>query len=213
MAPIAKIATMALFTSCGVNVVGAWTEGHRYQVAVDYVAGEPGVGVAELVNADNVATAWGWLMLLAMVAAAMAFLTWLWRARVNAEQLCRAEHRHTRGWTVGAWFVPFVNLLFPLQIVDDVWRTSRPGVPKDTYRVDDLDHSRLVSAWWFAMLANLAVYVVGHLRSTGQEILTLLRSAAVYSTASALVLFLAAVLLSRVIRQITRWQTMPREAV
>lgn len=212
MTPIARIATAALFTSCAVNVFGTWTDWHRYQVAADYVAGEPGVGIAELVSADNVAMAGGWLMILAVVGAASVFLTWLWRSRVNAERLCHAEHRHSRGWTVGAWFVPFVNLWFPRQIVDDVWRTSRPGVLKDTYRVDGLEHSRLVSAWWFAMLANVAVYVVGHVRTQGQAPLKLLKAAAMYNTVSTLVLFVGAVLLSQVIRQITHWQTIPREA-
>jgi hypothetical protein len=208
--PIAKVATTTLFASCAANVFGTWTDWHRYTVATDFVAGEPGVGIADLVGADNAAMGAVWLMLLALFAAAAMFLTWLWRARLNAERLCRARHRWSRGWTIGAWFVPVVNLWYPRQVVDDIWRTSRPGVPADTYQVDGLDHSGLVRGWWYAMLANVVVVALLRAETRGEVTLGTLKTAAVYGTISTLLLIVAAVLLSRVIRQITHWQTAPR---
>jgi hypothetical protein len=207
---IATAATTMLFANCAANLFGSWTDWHRYQVATDYLAGEPGIGVADLVSADNVAMSAMWLTFLALVGAATLFLMWLWRARVNAERLCRAEHRWTRGWTIGAWFVPVVNLWFPRQIVDDVWRTSRPGVPADTYRADGLASSPLVSAWWYTLLANVAVVAVTRVRTGREATVEVLQAAALFGTISTLLLLVAAVLLSRVIHQITDWQSMPR---
>jgi hypothetical protein len=208
--PIATVATTMLFANCAANVFGTWTDWHRYQVAADYVAGEPGVGVADLVSADNLAMGAVWLAVLALLAAATVFLTWLWRARVNAERLCRAQHRWSRGWTIGAWFVPVVNLWFPRQVVDDIWRTSKPGVPKDTYRVDGLEPSPLVRAWWYTMLVNVLVVLVLRAETRGEVTLDVLKAAALYGTVSTLVLLVGATLLSQVIRRITHWQSMPR---
>lgn len=208
--PIATVATSMLFANCAANVFGTWTDWHRYLVAADYVAGEPGVGVADLVSADNLAMGAVWLAFLALVAAATVFLTWLWRTRLNAERLCRAEHRWSRGWTVGAWFVPVVNLWFPRQVVDDIWRTSRPGVPEDTYRADVLPSSPLVSTWWYAMLANVAVFAVMRVETGREATIEVLKAAALYGTVSTLLLIAGATLLSRVIRQITQWQSTPR---
>lgn len=211
MRPTATVATAMLFASCAANLFASWTDWHRYQVAADYVAGEPGVGVADLVSADNVAMGAVWLTFLALVAAAMVFLTWLWRARINAERLCPAEHRWSRGWTVGAWFVPGVNLWFPRQVVDDIWRTSRPDVPADTYRVDGLEQSPLVRAWWYAILANVLVVLVLRIETSGEVTVEVLKMAALYGTISTLLLVVAAALLSQVIRQITHWQSTPRQ--
>lgn len=208
--PVATVATTLLFASCAANVFASWTDWHRYQVAAAFVTEEAGVGIADLVSADNLAMGAVWLVLIALFSAAAAFLTWLWRTRVNAERLCRAEHRRSQGWTVGAWFVPGVNLWFPRQIVDDIWRTSRPGVPEDTYRVDGLAQSPLVRAWWYTILANVAVLALLRVETRGPVTVTVLKSAAVYGTVSTLLLLVAAVLLSQVIRQITRWQSAPR---
>lgn len=207
--PIATVATTMLFATCAANVFGTWTDWHRYQVAADYVAGEPGIGIADLVSADNLAMGAVWLAFLALVATATVFLTWLWRARVNAERLCQARHRWSRGWTIGAWFVPVVNLWFPRQVVDDIWRTSRPGVPADTYRVDGLEPSQLVRAWWYTMLANVLVGLVLRAETRGEVTTEVLKTAALYGTVSTLLLIVGATLLSQVIRQITRWQSKP----
>jgi hypothetical protein len=208
--PIATVATTMLFANCAANVFGTWTDWRRYEVAADYVAGEPGVGVADLVTADNLAMGAVWLAVLALLAAATVFLTWLWRTRVNAERLCRAQHRLSRGWTIGAWFVPVVNLWFPRQVVDDIWRTSRPGVPEDTYRVDGLEPSPLVRVWWYTMIANVLVILALRAETRGDVTLDVLKAAAVYGTVSTLLLLVGATLLSQVIRRITHWQSMPR---
>jgi hypothetical protein len=205
--PISKVATAALFASCAANLFGTWTDWNRYRVAADYVAGEPGVGVADLVGADNAAMGAVWLMLLALVAAGTTFLTWLWRARQNAERLTHVRHRWSRGWTIGAWFVPVMNLWSPRQIVDDVWRTSRPGVPENIDRVDPLDHSPLVRGWWYAVLANVVVLFILRVETRREVTIGVLKAAAVWGTISTLALLVAAILLSQVIRQITRWQT------
>lgn len=70
------------------------------------------------------------------------FITWLYQAR-RSDAMNPAELHHTSGWAIGGWFVPFLNLVRPYQMVQDVNRasTSRGG-----------DHP-VVLAWWLAFLA------------------------------------------------------------
>lgn len=62
----------------------------------------------------------------AIAVVGIVFVIWLMRARENAENLSPYPHRRTRGWLFGGWLVPVVNLWFPKQIVDDIWRASSP---------------------------------------------------------------------------------------
>jgi hypothetical protein len=213
MHPVRTVATttiVLLVAVCATNAFATWTSWHSYEVADDYVSGEPGVGVAELVGAENTETSAMWLTVLAVAAAGVALLTWVWRARINAERISSAEHRLSRGWTIGGWFCPVVNLWFPRYVVDDIWRTSRPGVPTDTYRVDGLEHSGLVRAWWYTILVTAALSLDLHVKPRGPATVETLKTDAVYDTIGTAVLVVAAVLLTQVIRQITEWQSTPR---
>jgi uncharacterized protein DUF4328 len=209
---VAKTTIVLLVAVCVVDVFATWTAWTTYRVVDDYVSGVPGVGIADLVGADNATTSAWWLRLLAVVAAAAALMTWVWRARLNAERINAAEHRLSRGWAIGSWFCPVVNLWFPKYVLDDIWRTSRPGVPTDAHRVEGLEQSRLVHVWWYAILANAVLSLALRLENVGPLTPDSLRANAVYCTIQSVVIVFAAALLIQVIRQITRWQSIPREA-
>src|SRR5256885_941278 len=70
------------------DLVSVWSDWHRYLTVRDYLAGDPAVTGDDLDGADRIAAATGWTGLIALVAAGVVFLVWLWRARQNAEQLC-----------------------------------------------------------------------------------------------------------------------------
>lgn len=86
-------------------------------------------------------------LLVAMVATALTsyvlFIVWLYRGyrsnRVDAARLPRGA-----GWAIGAWFIPFVNLVLPALVVHDLNQASRPlGESK----------AGLVTAWWVSFVA------------------------------------------------------------
>lgn len=75
----------------------------------------------------------------AVLVAGIVFLVWLWRARLNAELIAGPESQERdRGWTVGGWICPVVNLWFPCQIVRDVYQASARRPVRPT----------LVGVWW-----------------------------------------------------------------
>ncbi|MEV0084932.1 DUF4328 domain-containing protein [Saccharopolyspora sp. NPDC050642] len=189
---------IALVLVCDVlDSVSAW---RTHLVVRDYLAGN--ATTADLEAADVFTALVSIPALLVYIAAGVVFLIWLWRARINAELLGgRAAHRRSRGWVIGGWFGPVVNLWFPHQVVSDIWRASAPRrqVP-----------GGLITAWWVLFVA---VTLIGQiiLRSSLEEITEQgLQEAANLSTLSTMLNMAAGVLIVVIITQITAWQTSRR---
>ena len=205
---------MLIAAVCAANLYGTWTAWNAHSVVADYVAGMPGVTDSDLYAADDATLSAVWVSLPVFVASATVFLVWLWRARVNSERLSGVRHRMSRGWTIGAWFCPIVNLWFPRRIVDDIWRASRPGVPADQFQIDPLPLSPLVRAWWLVLIANYVMQYLLRLRTNSADVtVSTFETIAVYSTISTGLMLVAGALLIRVVRQITEWQSTPRAAM
>jgi len=79
------------------------------------------------------------------LATGVVFIAWLFRAhrsnRMSAGRLQRAS-----GWAIGGWFVPFVNLVMPALVVQDVNRASRPW--------QQPPGAGLVTCWWVALVGS-----------------------------------------------------------
>ncbi|MFH8338777.1 DUF4328 domain-containing protein [Streptomyces sp. AM6-12] len=84
-----------------------------------------------------------------LVAAAVVYLCWLWLVRRNAGVFEPYGHRMKRGWAIGGWFVPIVNLWFPRRVVLDTWTASVP--PGTRVRTTP------VNAWWTLWILSLLV--------------------------------------------------------
>lgn len=202
---VAVVTSAMVAVTCAAGVLGTWAAWHRYQVAVDYVAGDPGVGVADYVGADNMAANVAVLWLLAYGVTCVTFLTWSWRARCNAERFNALPHRLPRGWVIGGWLVP----IFPLIIIEDVWRTSRPSRAEASHS-RDLPRVPLVHSWWYAAaacaLTGLWLTAAQHAEPTLDALLDIASTTTVLATLQ----ILTAGLVIAVIRQITQWQSQPR---
>ena len=99
-------ATSALVAgTCLVAILGALADWHRVAVATDYVAGVPGIWVADLTSAAATSTTVGTLHLLTLVSAGIALLVWLSRARHNGKLLGGALARPRGGWAVALWLL------------------------------------------------------------------------------------------------------------
>ena len=101
------------------------------------------------------------LSLVGLVVTAIAFIVWMLRVYDNLKPMTAAAPRHTRGWVIGGWLVPFLNLVRPKQIMDDLWRANDPKLPA----ADDLissvawqnnPASPLLNLWW-------ALWIIGGL--------------------------------------------------
>jgi len=206
---IAAIALIA--AACLVDIAYVWSDWYGYGLARDYVAGKPGVLVADLDRADSIALVLAVLYASFVAAAGIVFIVWLYRARTNAELINGAEHRRGRGWVIGGWFCPIVNLWFPHQVVQDVWRTSDPAAPADLYTVAGLRPSPLVRWWWAALLSAFVIERMWYKLSDDEaDPIGWLKRSAVVDMVTTALSCAAAVLVALIIRRIGEWQAIPR---
>lgn len=185
------------------NWVTAWSDWHSYRTLRDFADDRDRLDEADLISGSL-----GIVAALALLAAAIVFIVWLWRVRWNAEMFCRGEHRFTRGWVLGSWICPVVNLWFPKWVVDDVVSASDPRTPPMTPTLRGIPGTQLVWAWWLTWVVGLVLDNVAQ-RSVldGAAKLSELRTNAVMSTISAASTTVAAVLAVILIRRVNELQT------
>jgi hypothetical protein len=91
--------------------------------------------------------------LISLVASAIGFLIWWYRAYDNLPGLTGYTRRYGRGWSIGAWFVPILSLWRPKQIGNDIWRAGDPEA-RGNRQWTSLQVSPLVHWWWAIYLLS-----------------------------------------------------------
>jgi hypothetical protein len=95
----------------------------------------------------------GELMLLAM--SAIAFIIWMHRAYKNVIAFNTPNLRYSPGWAVGGWFVPFLNLARPYQVMREIALASNPAIEAMS-RTDRERHPTpaVINCWWTFFLVR-----------------------------------------------------------
>ena len=94
---------------------------------LDRLAAGENVPDSQLESNDTRQMMIGMAQLGLFVACAITFIRWLHRAYRNMDPISPPHRRFDTGWAIGAWFVPFLNLWRPKQIVNDVWNSGAPA--------------------------------------------------------------------------------------
>ncbi len=208
---VGKIAIALLGASTVTHLLSTWSDWNTYGVVHTYLGGGPNVDDADLNRADSIARIIAYPNVLVSVAAAVLFVIWLWRARVNSEVLCQADHRRSHGWVLASWFCPGPNFFYPKQIVDDIWLASDPKTP---VYADDLRRFRkplLTKVWWVSWVGALAFdVVIRRVLMWMDATVGSLRGIALAGTASLMLTVVSAVAATLVIRKINAMQAEPR---
>jgi hypothetical protein len=95
----------------------------------------------------------------------ICFIIWFRAAYRNLE-LAGIQLRFSRGWSIGSWFVPFLNFVRPKHMANDFWRVSRfravrPGASVTPVDIAGQPVSPLVHWWWGLYLAGGPVFGIG----------------------------------------------------
>lgn len=205
---LGRVATGLLALVTVAHLFSTWSDWKTYGVVHKYLGGLPGVDDAALDRADSIARLTSVPFLLVSVAAAVVFVLWVWRARLNSEVFCQADHRHSHGWVIGGWICPGVNLVYPKRILDDVWVASDPATP--VWAEDLQRHRRTVitTAWWTcwagAMILDIALRRV---LMWVDPTVPVLRAIAVASTVSLILTAVSTGLAAAIIRKLSAMQT------
>jgi hypothetical protein len=198
--------------ACALGI--AWSMWNGYFLAQRFIDDDTAVSLSDLEAADSLTSDLNWVYLGALLVAGIAFIIWLYRVRWNAEILCDAEHRRSRGWMTGSWFCPFVNLWFPFQVVSDIWKASKPDTPRqlDRLGLDLVSGSGLLAMWWGCWLSSFVIdrVVIGIGLSGEMTTLADVRTVAILETVSVVMIATSGGLLIMAMRQIVGWQQQAR---
>ncbi len=96
----------------------------------------------------------------------VAFLTWIHRANLNCRGFGARDMRFTPGWSVGYFFVPFLNLVRPYESMKEIW-----GVSHDPQNWKFQRGSRLLGWWWALwIISGITSQVIFHLSLAAKSI-------------------------------------------
>jgi uncharacterized protein DUF4328 len=161
-----------------------------------------GILSAQRVLLDGRYGAIGVLRLPVFIATAIVWLLWLHQAYRNLSLVGTMRSSFTPDRAVGCWFVPFINLVRPYQIVKELWQRSEGRNDRDSF--DGLPAPALVSWWWGMFLLS----GLGRLATLGPQAqsLKVLTTVADVGMLADAVEVVAALLAIRIVRGITDLQ-------
>jgi hypothetical protein len=101
---------------------------------------------AEVESNDTRMLALGFVYRGAFIASGIAFLAWFHRVYSNVAAYSDRPTEYTPGWAVGAYLVPFINLVRPYEMMREAWDRSAPA--------GEVVRSPLVGLWWAAWIIS-----------------------------------------------------------
>ncbi|HEV7679328.1 MAG TPA: DUF4328 domain-containing protein [Candidatus Dormibacteraeota bacterium] len=199
-----RLAIAGLALSGVATLVALISEVGRLSIVNKLMSGES-VTPDDATASDNLVRVGAIADVAMFVVCAAVFLAWLARIVANNHALGARVLRFSPRGAVGWWFVPFVNLVRPFQIVAESWRAADPRTPESL--PDQRTSMRLpalIGAWWGTYLVANLVARSGSAK--GADTLDALQGATVLSIASDVLFLVAAGLAAAVVVRLTRRQ-------
>jgi Domain of unknown function (DUF4328) len=126
--------------------------------------------------------------------ATIFFLQWFRRAYLNL-RLAGRWPEHTDGWAVGAWFVPFLNLVRPYTIMKEVWHDTNDMASRNKAHT-------LVGWWWAAYLVHSVMSNAANKGTASDVTMSTIKSAAALNILSSVFTIVSAYLTIRVVQYV-----------
>jgi len=101
-------------------------------------------------------SALGFVQGLLSIAVTVLFIIWFYRAYRNLRRLGAPGPRRSVGWTIGAWFVPILDLILPKLMLNEIWRGSDPETSDPTRVRIPAFHTLWWSVWVAAFVLAIA---------------------------------------------------------
>lgn len=179
-----------------------------------------GVSDAEAAASDSRQQLIGVLQVVVFIGTAVAFLIWFQRTHKNLPSLGGRELKYTPGWAVGGFFVPFLNLVRPLQTMREVWHGSDPSrLERDTASDGPSVRNRLgtppLVGWWWALflVSGFLGQITARMASAPNQTLDQLQTLTGLSILSDVLEVPSTLVTLRLVGRITAWQAERAERV
>jgi len=87
----------------------------------------------------------GILYLVAFIVTGISFLKWIHRANSNCHGFGAQGMEFTPGWSVGYYFIPFINLYKPYRAMKEIWKVSTNPANWQN------ENGSALLGWWWAL--------------------------------------------------------------
>lgn len=125
---------------------------------------------SDLRNAQFETTGWMfWIQGSLIVTTSIAFMSWLYQARINVRALGMRRMRYSRGWCIWGFLTPGLNVFRPYQVVREISQASNPA-SLDPFQWKSLPTSDLVVMWWGAFLLAAGLRLLAVLTNLGADV-------------------------------------------
>ena len=115
---------------------------------------------ADAAAMENRALGLAYIQAIVFVTTVIAFLMWVYRANRAARSFGVAYMEFMPGWAVGWWFIPFLNLVRPYQVMVEIWKASSPdSLDATSWQAER--NPPIILTWWLTyLLAGLLAYAI-----------------------------------------------------
>lgn len=161
-------AVLFQWIAIGISVVALVSDAFQYRLLRRLAAGEA--------VPDGVTDANDWrqqvvggVQMVLLLMAFIALVLWFYRAYGNLHRLPNTPRpQHSAGAAAWGWFVPVINLWYPLQMMKEIWYlTQRYAQPDDAIRYQP--DGSLIGGWWALRLVTIFVGRAVRLPSEGSS--------------------------------------------
>ncbi len=87
----------------------------------------------------------GIIYLLAYAVTGVTFLKWIHRVNLNVRGFGAQNLQFTPGWSIGYYFIPFLNLVRPYRAMKEIWQASKNPDEWSSQSVSP------ILGWWWAL--------------------------------------------------------------
>lgn len=88
------------------------------------------------------------LGLVLTILTAIYFIRWFRRAYYNQEQMFGTDMNYSNAWCAGSWFVPFLNLFRPVQLMKEMFENANFKLDKLDRENNERRDNTLITIWW-----------------------------------------------------------------
>jgi Domain of unknown function (DUF4328) len=208
---LAYVAMGALGLSAVLSIVGLSSENSYHHLVQHALAGQY-VSLQTAHSADHRVQTIGWLELALYAVTGIAFIVWFRDAYENVERRGITGLRWSAGWAVGAWFVPFLNLVRPKAMLNDIWRGSDPRLSAGS-ELGSESPPIFYGFWWGTWILGAIVARVAAANLGSAQSLSALSSATKELMFSDAISLVAAILAIAVVYSLTSRQRRSGPAV
>lgn len=138
---------MIFWTLTGLTVIGLLTGYNELQILEKAQMGEY-VSEEEANTSDLIQGILGLVQFGIYITSVVFFLNWFRRAYGNLHRLGISYIKHKESMAVWTWFIPFIVLFRPVQIMNEIWKETQEKIKKLDTSYTIKSGGLIIGLWW-----------------------------------------------------------------